>query len=266
MENNGTYDAASLAAALRAIGVQKGDMVFSHVGVGFLGLPKEGNDPATVMRVIDQAFSEVLGPEGTWLVPTYTYSFCKGEEYDPATTPSTIGQFTEAFRKLPGVVRSREPIFSVAGRGPKAQELLANLPMDSFGPGSIYDRLVKAGAALCNVGVGFRYATFVHHVEQSVGVPYRYPKVFSGDIVEDGTREHADITYYVRTIATPEEDNDSWPDLSRLEEDARRAGLLHEAPVGHSVATLIRCKDFFDLASQKIKEHPWYLARGYTNH
>ena len=257
------YKAADIVEALKKVGVRKGDIIFSHMGMGFLGTLKEGHDRDTVVRIIVDAFKEVLGPEGTLIVPTYTYSFCNGEDYDASTSPSTVGYFTEAFRKLPGVARSREPIFSVAGFGPHIPQLFASLPNTSFGVDCIYDRLVKAGASICNIGVGFRYATFIHYVEKSVGVPYRFDKIFHGNIVEEGKKVPTDMVYYVRTAI---DDLDSWPDLTRLEEDARRTGVLHEAPLGRSVVTRVGCREVLDLGSAAIKQNPWYLVRGFYAH
>ena len=255
------YGHDEIVAALRDVGVGRGDIVFSHVGMGFLGPPREPLSPTAAADQIVDAFLEVLGSSGTLLVPTFSYSFCSGRDYDALTTPSTTGAFTEVFRKRPGVVRSREPNFSVAGLGPACEALFRDLPMDSFGAGCLYDRLRSADAALCNVGVGFRYATYVHHVERQIGVPYRFEKEFSGYIVENGTRTFEKTVYYVRTTA---DDQDSLPDLSRLEEDVRRAGTLKEIPLGRSIITRISCKDFTDAATAGIRRHPWYLARGYA--
>ena len=264
MNTSYDYNIHSVITALREAGVKKGDVVFSHVGTGFLGRPQgEPSAFAAAASIIGHAFAEVLGEEGTFVVPTYTYSFCNGEDYDPQTTPSTIGYFTEWFRTRPGVRRSHEPIFSVAAHGAKARALLEALPPDSFGEDSIYGRLLRAGGSLCNIGVGLRHATFVHFVEQSVGVPYRYKKDFNGNVIEGGRKVPLHVAYYVRSEAAGD---DSLPDLSRLEDDARRTGALAEAPLGRGIVTAISCRDFFDLARAGIKKHPWYLARGFDTH
>ena len=262
MKTDFDYTHADIVSALKKVGIKKGDIVFSHVGIGFLGFPKEGGQKEAVQSII-KAFKEVLGPTGTFLVPTYTYSFCNGEDYDARSSPSTVGYFTEVFRKQRGVTRSREPNFSVAGIGPKVKTLFKNLPMDSFGPDCLYDRLTKMNATICNIGVGFRYATYVHYTEQSASVPYRFMKVFKGNIIERGGKTPQEISYYVRTTVDNE---DSMPDLSRLENDARRAGALHEAPLGRSVVSHISCRDFYDSATRGIRNNPWYLAEGFTKH
>lgn len=252
------YDKEELKTALAEVGVQRGGVVFSHIGMGFLGYPKEGSDLDTMFSVIYNAFREVLGEEGTFLVPVYTYSFCKNEPFNVQNSQSSVGAFTEKFRKLPNVKRSIEPIFSVAGIGPMTEELFKDLPMECFGSDCIYERLVKANASICNIGVGFRYATFVHYVEQTVGVPYRFKKVFAGDIIENDNRRHAEIVYYVRTGVGNES---TFPDLGRLEEDAYRSGYLKSKNIGKGIITNISCRHLYDLCVRGVNKDPWFLAR-----
>ena len=73
-------------------------------------------------NLLFDALDEVLGPKGTIVIPTFTYSATKGKPFIVEETPSTVGDLTEFFRKQPGVLRSCDPIFSVAVRGSKAEE------------------------------------------------------------------------------------------------------------------------------------------------
>lgn len=84
---------------------------------------------------------------------------------------------------MPGAVRSRDPIFSVAGIGPDVNKLFKELPVECFGPSCIYDQLKKANAYICNIGVGFQYATFVHYVEEKVGAPYRFKNFLKAQLL-----------------------------------------------------------------------------------
>lgn len=253
------YNKDGLRTALLKVGLKKGDVIFSHIGMGFLGYPEEGSNLESIFQVIYDAFSEVLGPEGTWLVPTYSYSFCHGETFDINNTPSVIGYFTERFRTLPAATRSKEPIFSVSGIGPATAKLFKDLPMNCFGHDCIYDRLLKANAFICNLGVGFRYATFVHYVERIKRVPYRFEKIFKGNIIDEGKQEYAKIVYFVRKGL---DDKSTFPDLSRLEIDAVKSGYLKSQPIGKSRVTNISCQHLFKLCSRGINKDPWYLAKG----
>jgi aminoglycoside N3'-acetyltransferase len=251
------YDTDSIVGALRAVGLKHGDLVFSHIGLGFLGIPRGGASIENASRSVWDAFWEVLGDEGTWLIPTYSYSFTRNELYDPAITPSDVGEFTEYFRQMPDIQRSLDPMFSVAGKGPQAAEILNDLPHESFGRDSVYDRLVNQGARLCNLGVGFRYATFIHHVEQMTRVPYRFPKLFKGEVLVNGEERSETWLYNVRILADP-----SFPDLRRAEAIARDSGLCAAQPLGRSEATLITARDMWNLCIGGVEEDPWFMAAG----
>ncbi|HOY67838.1 MAG TPA: DUF4910 domain-containing protein [Candidatus Ozemobacteraceae bacterium] len=251
------YTKQTLVSALRTVGIAPGDIVFTHVGLGMLGFPEGGGGMSGAALLLDQAFSEVLGPEGTLLVPTYSYSFCKNEPFDPETTPSDVGEFTEYFRTRPGVLRSLDPIFSVAGRGPRTAELFADLPPDCFGRDCIHERLVGIGAKICNIGVGFRYATFIHHAEQRFRVPYRYLKLFFGKMRRGDICTKEGWLYNVRIYG-----EQGFPDLRRLERSARERGLVASAPAGFGEVTCVSCRDLWELCEEKLREDPWYLATG----
>lgn len=251
------YRKSDLVKAIRKVGVQRGDIVFSHTGMGMLGFPQEGDTEEVIFQVIYEAFMDGLGPEGTLLIPTYSYSFCKGESYNPLTTPSDVGPFSELFRKLEGVQRSLDPIFSVAGLGPMVDEMFRDLPKNCFGNGCIYQRLINHGAKLCNIGVGFRYATFIHHVEQMEKVPYRFLKLFTGIIEGDGEPRKEGWLYNVRILA-----DNGYPDLRQLEKKAKETGKCRAARVGRGEVTCISCADMYELARSEIAKDPWYLAMG----
>src|SRR5206468_7558871 len=116
-----------------------------------------------------------------------SYSFCNGEPFDIRESPSTVGALSERFRMLPEVRRTADPIFSTAvmGRVPPEWErpLFAVGDRDCFGEESVFAYLRRSSAKLAFFGVGFEFCTFVHHVEQLLGVPYRYMKDFSGTVV-----------------------------------------------------------------------------------
>lgn len=250
------YDRETLAEAIRAVGVRPGDVVLSHVGLAMLGFPRGERSVENAARTVIDAFLDALGPEGTWVVPTYSYTFTKAEVYDPAATPSDVGPVTELFRVRHGVRRSGDPLFSVAVLGPRGGEVIDDLPPDCFGADCVYDRLTRMGATIVNAGVGFRYATYIHHVEQHHRVPYRYPKRFAGTIRVDG-REHDEVwNYNVRPLDEPGAE----PDLRRLEAAARERGILRAAEAGWGQVTAVGCRDLWELCADVVAADPWVLS------
>jgi aminoglycoside 3-N-acetyltransferase len=190
------------------------------------------------------AFSEVLkrcvGKRGTVIMPTFTYDFCKGKAFDADQSPSAVGVLTEHFRRERGVIRTAHPIFSVAIWGSKRASL-ARAGMDAFGQGSIFERFHQAKGKFVFLGAPVHSLTFLHYVEQSYGVPYRYIKTFSGDSRRAGRATKVRAAYYVRDLAAGIE-----TDTRRLEKRLRAKGCLREVSVGAGMIRMASATDIFD--------------------
>jgi len=201
--------------------------------------------------VLFAALEEVLGPDGTLVMPTFTYSFTKGEPFDAAATPSTVGLLTEAFRSRPGVRRSRDPIFSVAARGPLADRFAAAATNDCFGPHSAFAILAAQDAWLACLGCSLDRLTFTHYVEQTAGVDYRYFKTFSGLCLDGGVETPASVRYFVRDL-----DRNTTIDLSRLKADLAQSGALATSAVGRVGLSAVRCSAFEAAARALLARNP----------
>jgi aminoglycoside 3-N-acetyltransferase len=252
------YSRDDLVGALRAVGIREGDVVFSHTSVGMLGRPEEGLAKETVAELFLSAFREVLGPEGTWVLPAYSYSYTSGEVFDPATTPpGNMGLLTEVLWQRPDFHRSHDPIFSVIATGARAEELVRDVPDDCFGEDSFYARLLAADGAICNVGIG-SHAALIHHVEQKLGVPYRYIKMFKGTTRVDGAERESEVAYNVRDLDNPR----TPPYFMRLDHDGRADGSVRAAPVGRGEVNLIRARRMEELIRAGLERDPEYLVLG----
>ena len=163
-----------VAAGLRSVGVEPGDVVMFHSSLSSLGAVVGGAD-----AVID-GFLDAVGPAGTVAVPT----LCKSqpergnyvfETWDVGNTPCYVGAIPETLRQRPDAVRSDHATHSVAAIGARAVELTAShgaagLRQGPFGPKAFaaespWERLAQWDAAYCFVGVTFRVNTMVHYVE-----------------------------------------------------------------------------------------------------
>jgi len=261
--SNWDYTQPELIEGFREVGFGSRDTVFVHVGLDALGQPKDCSTKEQACKFLLSALQEVVGADGTILVPTYTYSFCRQEIFDVQNTPTTGGpwspfsDFLEYFRQLPGAIRSSDPIHSVAGLGPKAKELLTDVPPTCFGEDSVYHRLRRTGGKICTIGLGLHEATFLHHVEEMVGVPFRFKKLFTGYIRNNGVMQKKGWIYYVRILA-----ENSLPDEYRLQERAQEAGRCRETKVGRGKILGIDSRDHFELTSQALAKNPWFTAKG----
>jgi aminopeptidase-like protein len=145
----------------------------------------------------------------------------------------------------------------VAGRGPKAAELLNDVPPTCFGPGSVHERLLLAGGKICLIGVRLDEASFRHYVEEVVGIPGRFKKLFTGQIRNEGVSRRQGWIYNVRILA-----DNCYPDGSRLETLARERGVVRVSRVGKGEVLGIRCRDYFDLTRDEITRDPWFTLKG----
>jgi len=250
-----TIAPSDIADAFRRCGVKRGDVLMLHSDALVLAqLPDMSTEDR--YRVLFDSLADVLGPEGTLVVPVFTYSFCENETFDLRESPSTVGVLTEYFRNLPGVVRTPDPLFSVALRGPLANEFAAASPLDCFSGESVFGLLARHDAHIACLGCGFDRITFVHYVEQAAGVDYRYPKTFSGRIVEpDGARDMS-VSYFVRDL-----DRDTVTDTTRLKNRLADRGLLQETAIGRIGLNVVKADAFYLEARALLAEDPVALIR-----
>jgi aminopeptidase-like protein/aminoglycoside N3'-acetyltransferase len=258
-----SYDWTALVRGLQVAGLAWGDVVFfqvSHLTLGFVG---RSSSARAACEPLYFAMREVVGSEGTILLPVFTLSFCKNEVFDLEATPSVAGawssslEFLEYFRRLPGVVRSADPIHSIAGLGPRAKELLTGLPNTSYGKNCVHERLLKLGGKICGIGVGLAESPFLHYVEESVGVPFRYKRLFTGRIRLDGkVRNNGWIS------SVPIQSPNAFPNETRLENMVRSEGRCRVADVGLGEVVSIDCRSFYELVEREIAKDPWITARG----
>ena len=263
MGTDWNFTSQDLVDELYAIGIRRADTIFVHVSLDTLGQPKDCSSSEQVHQVLLDGLQTVIGAEGTILVPTYSFSFCKQQVFDIDNTPTTGGpwsasaDFLEFFRKLPGAVRSADPIHSVAGLGPKAEELLTNLPNTCFGRDSVCERLMMAGGKLCMIGVDLEEATFRHYVEELAQVPFRFKKLFTGHIRDGEKLRKAGWIYNVRILS-----DNGYPECPDLERKAIASGKCRVARLGGGELKAIDCTDYFDLIMHELVADPWLTARG----
>jgi aminoglycoside 3-N-acetyltransferase len=200
-----------------------------------------------------EALEMAVGPSGTLVIPTFSYSFTKGEVFDVLKTPSAVGMVSERFRARPGVRRSADPIFSFASKGPRANELCSIPIKECFGPDSCFAALHRGNAQIVELGCSLtRGGTFVHYVETMFGVDYRYKKEFRGTVVmQDGERRECSVIYNVRDLSRK-----SGADLRRLQKRLLDGNKMRSVEVGRSRIMAVSANDLFDSAWKMLQEDP----------
>ena len=173
---------AQLVDDLQNLGIHPGDAVMMHSSLSALG-PVDGG----AQTVVD-ALLEVVGPEGTLLVPAFRDSVwgapenftnsdcCCGAKNRlcPSQQPGFQGIIPETIRQRPGSLRSCHPTHSWVALGPAAKNLLsghAHCPT-MCGKLNPFEPLVKYDGAVLTLGVGVDSVTLWHYYEEILQVPY----------------------------------------------------------------------------------------------
>ncbi|MFE7934880.1 aminoglycoside N(3)-acetyltransferase [Streptomyces sp. NPDC057456] len=177
----------SLAAELRALGVEPGEILLVHSSLSSLGWVC-GGAVAVVRGLLD-----AIGPDGTLVVPTQSGDLSDPAlwsnppvpaqwweriratmpAYDPLITPAQgVGVIPETVRTWPGALRSAHPQTSFAALGARAAELVeGHAPDCRLGEHSPLARLEKAGARVLLLGAGYHTCTSFHLAEYRIPAP-----------------------------------------------------------------------------------------------
>jgi aminoglycoside 3-N-acetyltransferase len=159
-----TVTRRDITAGLRDLGLASGHVVQVHSSLSRLGYVEGGAE-----TVVD-ALLEVVGPEGTVMVPTFNHG--KADLYDWRTTPSINGAVTEALRKRPEARRSIHPTHPYATMGKHAEFLvMGHLDVDTFDTRSPLGKLADLGGYVLLMGIGMVANTAAHIGEFMAAVP-----------------------------------------------------------------------------------------------
>jgi aminoglycoside 3-N-acetyltransferase len=154
----------------------RGDHVVVHALLSSLG-DVEGGAPA-----VCSALLEAVGGGGTVMMPAFTYAETwPGAAAGKALTRPVafhadlpvsreIGAIAEAFRHLPGVLRSSHPTHSFAAWGRHAREVLST-QRDNNPLGPLKKLNIMQGHVLL-LGASLQLVTALHVAEERFGVPY----------------------------------------------------------------------------------------------
>lgn len=234
----------------QAIGIHQGDTLFVHSAYSTLGRSVGGVEggPQTVI----DALLELLGPEGTLIMPTFNYAFLRGTPWDIRTTPSQMGVLTELVRKDARALRSFHAIYSVAAIGKHAEEAAAHQSTDCFGETTIFAKLREWQAKILVLGLPFSKSfTFLHHCEQAADVDYRYLKDFSGTAIDLQGRPH-EMTY---TMFVRDVDRGVVLDFEPIGAILDRE-VTTRRMIGACDTRLLDANKTFEVAVTAMREHP----------
>lgn len=248
------YSNVDVYESLGRLGLERGDVVFVHSNVANFGIPKDGVD---ILSTFLYAIWGCVGSSGTIVVPTFTYSFPRGEDYVMSASPRQMGVFSERVRGMKDAIRSLDPCYSVAAIGERAYELVGGTRDNSFAEGSFFARFDRVGGKIVNMNVGAG-STFIHYVEREMQVPYRFDKTFTGKIVTElGVINDVSHTIYVREL-------EPWTvaDFEGFDSLARQHGLFKTVKLGRGEIGVITTEATRKLIKATLPSRPLFLTVG----
>jgi aminoglycoside 3-N-acetyltransferase len=250
----GLFTVRSLEADLRSLGVRRGDVLLTHSSMKSLGFVVGG--PQAVV----EALLDVLGPDGTLVVPTHTPDNTDpagwqhppvprdwwpiiragAPGFDPDRTPSRwMGRVAETVRTWPGAVRSGHPHVSFAAVGPRAAEITAGHRVDdALGDSSPLGAVYRLAGKVLLLGCGHDANTSLHLAEWRQPSPPRAQR--AGAIRQpDGT------SAWVTWVDVVEDEED----FTHLGADFEATGAVTVGQVGAATARLMPQRAAVDFAT-----------------
>lgn len=145
-------------------GLNAGDTILMHSGLKAIGFVEGGAD-----AVIDAILTQ-LGPEGTLMVPAFSYSYAgraAAVPFDIKTTPgSGLGAIADRLRQRSEAVRSAHPSHSFAAIGRNAHFLCDDHQLEhAVSDPSPLTRLIKLDGRVFFLGCGVETNVMLHLAE-----------------------------------------------------------------------------------------------------
>jgi aminoglycoside 3-N-acetyltransferase len=237
-----------ILALLEKVKAAEARVLYIHSAITF-GAPDLNLSRKELLARLYEVVSALGVP--TICVPTFTFSFCNGQDYCVQTSASKMGAFNEYIRRLPGALRSVDPLLSTTLIG-EDRDLVAASGRASIGERSTFDKLHQRGAGVKFLFMGTTVSecfTYTHYVEERLNVPYRYNRAFTGKIT-DGDRTWEDTyTLFVRYEGVQ-------PSSDRLlERELLRRGLLRLERCGARSISCISEPDGYETIVEHLREN-----------
>lgn len=190
-----------------------------------------------------------IGPDGTILIPTFSFEFSNCGFYDYSNSVGTTGILGNVALRRPDFKRTSHPMHSFAVYG-SDKDLLVNMNnKHSFGEDSPFRFCLDNDVRQIMLGTDYTKAmTYVHYVETVCCVPYRFLKLFSGAyITEEGKEERRTYEYAARRL-----DVGTIEQFNRIGKVLEEKGIAHEYDYKGYISHDVRLGECFDVIKNDI--------------
>ena len=258
----GPITSESIQMDLEAIGVKPGMVLLVHSSLSQIGWVSGG--PVAVILALE----EVLGPEGTLVMPTHTEDLSDPEEwsnppvpqewkeiirqsmpaFDMKFTPTrAMGRIAESFRNQRNVLRSNHPHSSFAARGKSAHWITDNHFLDfGLGDGSPLARIYDLGGLILLLGVKQVNNTSLHLSEHRADFEGKKEIKQGAPIILEGKRQWVKIRDW-------DEHSENFLMLGKAYKND--GGSIMEGKIGMAESQLIPQRELVDFGVNWINEN-----------
>lgn len=258
----GPITSESIQEDLEAIGVKPGMVLLVHSSLSKIGWVSGG--PVAVILALE----EVLGPEGTLVMPTHSGDLSDPEEwvnppvpqewkeiirqtmpaFDAEITPSRgMGKIAESFWSQRNVLRSNHPHMSFAAWGKFAPLITDNQSLDfGLGDGSPLARIYDLAGMILLLGVKHDNNTSLHLSEFRADFEGKKEIKQGAPIMLDGIRQWVKIREW-------DEHSENFIKLGKAYKKA--GGSLVEGKIGMAESQLIPQRELVDFGVGWMNEN-----------
>ena len=241
-----------IAVNLRKLGLESGSIVLVHSSLSSFGYVIGGAE------AVIKALLEVVGRDGTVLVPTLTGSIRDGPENPPIFSlnkPCWTGIIPEKFRKMATAIRSLHPTHSVAVIGPEAERLIkghekCETPCGECSP---YVKLARLDGYILFLGVTLDSNTTFHAAEELAKVRYHLQPepIRSRIILPYGEKV---VEGKIHAYGTPRA-------FGILEDRLLKENILVRGKIGKATIRLVKAKEMLDYTVKLLKKDELALVK-----
>ena len=171
MSNSNDIAITDIVRGLQDVKIERGDVVLVHSAMRTFGKVQGGG------KTVVEAFLKVLGPEGTLIMPTFTFAHEAEKEpvIDPQNDKSEMGAISESVRLHPEALRSTAFRHSFAAIGRRAEVITRVDPkLSPFDLRSSFGVMLALDAKVLLAGLTYSSCTSHHFAEWVCDVPYRH--------------------------------------------------------------------------------------------
>lgn len=254
--------------ALKELGIKEGDTICVHSSLLKIGkiLKKPNELLEDIVKILCESvgidLDDLENPKGTILMPTFTFGFCDsfntGEVaiYDKLNSKTHTGVLSEYFRKLNGVIRTDDPIFSFALLGKEKEKYNFKIKT-CLGKGSVLEKMLDNNVKIVFFGDSSVGYTFFHYTEEYMKIPYRYHKDFSGILIDEQGKEHkCKARFFVRKL-----DQKSSVNTKKLQNTLLSENVIKSIKFGGGDIAVTSCQECFKIVKQYLEKDPYCFVR-----